>query len=371
MRLLDRYLLRELLAPFSYCLIGFLVFFIAFDVMDELSNLQKLRLQAADILEYYAVKTPEIMVTIMPVAFLLALLYTLTHLARHHEITAIRAAGVSLIRLSMPYMAVGFVLSLGVFAINELWVPRSTERAEDIRNRFQTGTLAPRLQVWEPRLGFVSGWENRNWFIEAFHKERFLMQGVHVDTVEADGSRVKLTAERGWWETNTWVFTNVHLGDFAPGGVEMGSRRYTTLAVPEFTETPEQIRSEIKMKRINNLKDVRRSQLSVKEILDYRRLHPAGTRRDSMLETKLHGRLAAPWTCLVVVVIALPFGAASGRRNVVVGVASSILICFVYVMLGHLALGLGVGQILPGWLAAWAPNGLFAAAGVALTLRVR
>jgi len=362
--------LRELLGPFFYCLSGFLILFIAFDVLDELSDLQKLRLHASDILEYYAVKTPEFVVTIMPVAFLLALLYTLTHLARHHEITAIRAAGVSLIRLALPYAMVGFVLSLVVFAINELWAPQSSERADDIRHRYQAGTPAEK-QVWEPKLVFVSGRESRNWFIEAFHKDKFLMQGVHVDTLEADGSRMKLTAERGWWETNTWVFTNVHIGDVAPGGLETGSRQYSTLAVPEFTETPEQIRSEIKMKKINNLRDVRHAQLSVKEILNYQRLHPGGTRKDSMLETKLHGRLAAPWTCLVVVVIALPFGAASGRRNVVVGVASSILICFTYVMLGQLALGLGVGDILPGWLAAWAPNGLFAAVGVALTLRVR
>ena len=370
MRLLDRYLLRELLGPFAYCLSGFLIFSIAVDLLDELANLQKLRLQAMDVLEYYAVRTPELIVIIMPVALLLALLYTLTNLARHQEITAIRAAGVSLLRLAMPYTVVGFVLSLIVFAINELWVPSSIERAEDIRNRYQSGTPT-RQQVWEPKLGFVSGLETRNWFIEAFHKERFLMQGVHVDTAEPDGSRVKLTAERGWWETNTWVFTNVHIGDFAPGGAEKASRQYTTLAVPEFTETPEQIQSEIKMKRINSLKEVRRAQLSVKEILDYRRLHPAGTRKDSMLETKLHGRLAEPWTCLVVVVIALPFGAASGRRNVVVGVASSILICFSFLMLRQLALGLGVGEFLPGWLAAWAPNGLFAAAGIALTLRIR
>ena len=370
MRLLDRYLLRELLGPFFYCLSGFLILFIAFNVLDELSDLQKLRLHASDILEYYAVKTPEFVVAIMPVAFLLALLYTLTHLARHHEITAIRAAGVSLIRLSLPYVVMGFVLSLVVFAINELWAPQSSERADDIRHRYQAGTSAER-QAWEWKLAFVTGRDERNWSIDAFHKERFLMQGVNVDTLEADGSHVVFTAERGWRETNTWVFTNALLTDIAPGGAEKDSRSYSTLAVPEFTETPEQIRSEIKMKKINNLRDVRHAQLSVKEILEYQRLHPGGTRKDSMLETKLHGRLAAPWTCLVVVVIALPFGAASGRRNVVVGVASSILICFTYVMLGQLAIGLGVGNILPGWLAAWAPNGLFAAVGIALTLRVR
>jgi len=38
-----------------------------------------------------------------------------------------------------------------------------------------------------------------------------------------------------------------------------------------------------------------------------------------MLETKLHERLASPWRAFIVVFIALPFGAATGRRNVYVG----------------------------------------------------
>src|SRR5687767_2329431 len=116
MRLLDRYLLRELLVPFGYCLFGFLIFWISSDVFTQLSDFQKFRLKVADIVELYLVRMPEMLVTVLPVAFLLALLYTLTNHARHHELTAIRAAGVSLLRLSFPYLFVGVALSLGVFA---------------------------------------------------------------------------------------------------------------------------------------------------------------------------------------------------------------------------------------------------------------
>jgi len=93
MRLLDRYLLRELLVPFGYCLVGFLIFWVSFDLFVQLSNFQKLKLTSGDVLAYYVVKTPEMLVTVLPIAFLLALLYTLTNHARHHELTAIRAAG--------------------------------------------------------------------------------------------------------------------------------------------------------------------------------------------------------------------------------------------------------------------------------------
>ena len=85
----------------------------------------------------------------------------------------------------------------------------------------------------------------------------------------------------------------------------------------------------------------------------------------------LHGRIAAPWTCAVVVVIAVPFAAASGRRNLFVGVASSILICFAYFVLQQLCLALGAGGHLPAWLAAWLPNGAFTVGGVWMMSRIR
>src|SRR2546422_1664498 len=106
MRLLDRYLLRELFIPLGYCLSGFLIFWIAFDLFSELRDFQERKLLAADVAEYYCVKAPELLVLVLPMALLLALLYTLANHARHHELTAFRAAGVSLWRLCLPYLIV-------------------------------------------------------------------------------------------------------------------------------------------------------------------------------------------------------------------------------------------------------------------------
>ena len=66
MRLLDRYLLRELLTPFGYCLGGFLIIWISFDLSNELNDLQESRLHAGDIVEYYLVKSPEFLVEVLP-----------------------------------------------------------------------------------------------------------------------------------------------------------------------------------------------------------------------------------------------------------------------------------------------------------------
>ena len=144
------------------------------------------------------------------------------------------------------------------------------------------------------------------------------------------------------------------------------------LFVPEFTETPEQIRSEVRLSGSLTLRMAKKADIPIYEILNYLRLHPQPSRTDAAwLFTKLHGRLAAPWTCVVVVLIALPFGAASGRRNLFAGVAGSIVICFVYFVVQQVGLALGTGMYLAPWLAAWLPNAAFAAAGLWATARVR
>ena len=372
MRLLDRYVLRELLVPFGYCLGGFLMFWTAFDVIGELDTLQRLRLKLPDVLEYYLVKTPEFLITVVPIALLLALLYTLTTLARHNEITAVRAAGVSLFRLAVPYLGVGFALSVGIFAVNELWVPQSHERAQEIRDRYLAIRPNAAKKEWAQNLGFVSGGGARNWLIQSFHLRTFDMFQPHVEWKTAEGVPQILNAERARWITNTWVFTNVNL-IINPAGVDGPpvSLHHEILVVPEFSETPGQIQSEVKMNRLESIKDVVKAQFSIREILNYQRLHPDGSSKGSKLETLLHGRLATPWTCLVVVLIALPFGAASGRRNVFAGVASSIVICFVYFVLSHTALALGSYGYVEGWIAAWSPNTLFGVAGIVMTWRVR
>src|SRR6516225_11327215 len=144
MRLLDRYLLRELLVPLGYCLSGFLLLWVTADLVNELGSLQQHHLSAADIAKYYLVQAPGFLVLGMPIALLLALLYALTNHARHNEITAIRAAGVSLWRMCLPYLLVGLGLSLLSFGLNEFYVPDSADKAEAIRNcRVAPGPNAP------------------------------------------------------------------------------------------------------------------------------------------------------------------------------------------------------------------------------------
>jgi lipopolysaccharide export system permease protein len=373
MRLLDRYLFRELLAPLAYCLGGFLIFWISFDLFNNLEEMQERKLHLLDVLGYTLAMTPEFLVTILPIVVLLALLYTLTNHARHNEITAMRAAGVSLWRICVPYFIVGFFASLALFALNELVVPRSTDWANRILMRYVHKAGDAEMQNQFQNFGFTNARGHRTWFIGEYRVKVSEMLKPQVNWTLPDGSNLHLYADRAIWTNRVWTFFNVaEYSQADPQAPLVPSLQTNVLAMPQFDETPSQIRSEIKISGYLSLDAARKADIPLRDIYDYLRLHP-NLPRDlaNQLFTKLHERLAAPWTCLVVVLIAIPFGAASGRRNLFVGVAGSIFICFTFFVLQQISIAFGMDGDLPAWLAAWLPNIIFGGTGLFLMARVR
>jgi lipopolysaccharide export system permease protein len=375
-RLLDRYLFRELLLPLTYCVVGFLLCFTIFDLFSQIDDFQRNKLLAADIFDYYANHLPELVVTsyVMPMALLLALLYALTNHARHNELTAMRAAGVSLGRISAPYFIVGILFSIIVLVLNESVVPDAADNAERILLR-RVGTQGKsRSKIVQSNVSFANDFAGRTWHIVEYNLQTRHMLRPQIYWKQRDGSHRVVFAEEAFWFRRHWVFTNVQQFIYAPNNDGLPTEKYVTnrFDLPPIMETPRLIASEIKISGLESLKSLRKTQLSSGAILDYLKLHPnLEPKKEDALLTLLHSRIAAPWTCLVVVLIAVPFGALPGRRNAFVGVASSISICFAFFVAKDLTLALGSGGWIPAWLAAWAPNTFFALTGIVLMWRVR
>lgn len=374
MRLLDRYLFRELLLPLAYCVLGFVMGFLVFDVFSMIDDFQRNRLTSIEILRYYANKIPELIMMsyVLPMGLLLALLYALTNHSRHNELTAMRAAGISLARITLPYFVVGTLFSVGMFLLNEQVVPDATERAEQILYRRAGGKDVKR--VVRTRVAFANAVDRRMWQIIEYNLQTRAMTKVHIDWTKPGGVHETIIADRGTWAKRHWTLTNVQVFVYSNAlDVPIESRTMPVLELPrDWMETPRLIQSEIKISSIDDLRSLRKTQLSSGAILDYLALHPQleGRKRDE-LATMLHNRIASPLTCFVVVLIAIPFGALTGRRNVFVGVASSIAICFLFFVGQQFALALGSGGRIEPWIAAWLPNIAFALTGCLLMWRVR
>ncbi|HSY19426.1 MAG TPA: LptF/LptG family permease [Candidatus Acidoferrales bacterium] len=369
MRLHDRYLFRELLTPLAICLGGFLPLCVSFFFFTKLGDMREAKLVGVESLEYCLTCLPEVFIMVMPWLLLLAMLYALSNHARYNEITALRAAGISLWRICAPYFIVGLIATGAYFLLNEVAVPQCQRWSLEILNR-HVKNHDPRIKTRFAKVPFRNDPEGRMWYIGLYDTATTTMYNVNVEWALADGSRRQLVADQAVHADGVWVFTNVQL--FAMHGTLPVPLHLTNnvLAMPEFKETPRQFKLEARFSDANGLVASRSADIPLSDLWPYLRQN-AGRKDMGRLLTKFHVRIASPLTCLIVVLMAIPFGAQTGRRNLFFGVAGSIFICFVFFVLQQFSQAFGMSGHLPGWLAAWLPNFIFAGVGFFLTWRVR
>ena len=112
MKLIDKYLLRNLMVPLGYCLAAFALIYVVFDLFDNMSDFIDAKTPLASVLQFYSLLMPSVLIFIAPVSLFLAVLYSLSHLTKNNELTAMRSCGVSLLRLMTPMIAVGLIASV-------------------------------------------------------------------------------------------------------------------------------------------------------------------------------------------------------------------------------------------------------------------
>ena len=109
MRRLDRYVVRYFLQAYFYCVAGFVSIWFIFDISDNISTFLDQRISRLLILKYYFTQVPQILVVLLPVALLLALLFSLGRLSRSNEIVSMLTAGVSLPRILAPLFIIALL----------------------------------------------------------------------------------------------------------------------------------------------------------------------------------------------------------------------------------------------------------------------
>ena len=68
MRLLDRYVLRNFLQPYFYCIVGFISIWLIFDISDNISTFLDERISVLLVVKFYLTQVPQILVILLPVS---------------------------------------------------------------------------------------------------------------------------------------------------------------------------------------------------------------------------------------------------------------------------------------------------------------
>ena len=365
MRLLDRYLLRNFLLPFTYCIVGFLAVWLIFDLTSNASEFIESHVPPGTVAYYYLSQLPAIAVITLPVGLLLALLYSLGRMSQSNEILAMLSAGVSLWSILTPFFAVGFAVTALSTWLNHGLAPKAEAKKQELLAEMETGNGKLERRAFTLGHLFVNRRDDRIWFVEKMPSNLHQpLTGVQIIQQDAHDNIIdKLYAKTANYddERHAWTFDGARLAHYTTAGEVAATSYPDQHVITGWSETPWRIHSSL----------LEADKLSVPELREYLRLNSDFTPTQlAPFRTYLDDRWALPWTCMVVVCVAAPLGIVYQRRGVLAGVAGSILIFFLILFFGNLFLALGRGDRIPSWWAAWTPNLVFGVVGVVL-LRVR
>jgi lipopolysaccharide export LptBFGC system permease protein LptF len=340
MRLLDRFLLREMLGPLGAALLAFVVLItghILYTVVDAVAGKG---LQLDSIARFAALKAPQAMVLALPVSTLLACALALNRMAAEGELTPLFAAGVSGLRLALAPALLGLMATGASFCIQEYAVPAADQEAEE---QFRAMVLRQKALAFEPGRVVDTGGP---WVFVAREVDRGTgaLSGLQVLLKRPQQLPVILRAGRAEFRDRRLCALDVHYYEFAfPDRLNYG-------ASPEFILDLGQVavgQSNGEMLRNRPLRD----------LVAARAAAAAGGRgavREYDME--IHGRLSLVLACFVFALLAPAVALRLGRHQSLAGVLATLVMAFVYyvVMLGLRLLG-GNGA-LPVPVAAWAQD---------------
>jgi lipopolysaccharide export system permease protein len=133
MKIYRRYLAREVSGAILLVLAGFLALFGFFDMIAEVKNVGEGSYQLHHALAFVMLRMPGRVYELMPIAVLIGTLYALSTLARHSEITVLRASGMSTAKLLTGLFQVAAVFALITFLVGEVVAPPSERAAQQMR----------------------------------------------------------------------------------------------------------------------------------------------------------------------------------------------------------------------------------------------
>ena len=147
MKVLQRYLAREIYGATLFVFAAFLGLFAFFDLINELGDLGKGNYRLQHAVGYVALLIPAHIYELFPIAVLIGTLYVLSHLAGNSEYTAMRAAGLSPVMTTVLLLKIGFAFVVLTFTFGEIVAPISDLAARQMKSQATSSVIAQEFRT--------------------------------------------------------------------------------------------------------------------------------------------------------------------------------------------------------------------------------
>jgi len=357
--IMDRYLIRQYLL---FLAVGTLVGAVLVAVVDLLQTLDRF-LRAKPpftiILEHFLYRMPGELYKGLPMIVLIATVFLFLSLTRQRELDALKAAGISLYRASLPVLLVAGSISVLAVLFQEIALPDINAKAEEVDRVKIRGQLPRHLQR-QAQIWYRSS-DTRFFRMALLDPGGKSMEGLTVVEISPDFRLLeRLDARIAQWTPEGWQLTD---GVFRRVGPQ--NRVSSELFDSRLLSLPEHIDDFI---QVQNAPDT----MSFLELRAYvSRLREGGHRVTRYL-VQLYSKLSFPLVHVIMALVAIPFALVSPRSGGrAMGIGVAIVIAVGYWVVHSVAVAFAQADLLPAALAAWTANIVFAGIGTALFLSAR
>ena len=357
MSILDRYLVKKFLFNLMFGIAAFVIIFL---VIDLIENIDKFIDQGAGIglvVQYYIYFIPYIISLTLPVAMLLACLFSLGSMSQHNEIVAQKSAGISMYRLFLPLFILSFIISILAGFFNEGLVPETNQRRMDIY-RYDIKNN-PRNSETRRNNIYLQDQKDRKVSIAFFNGDK--NEALRVSIQYFDGSRLvkRIDAKRMTWKNQTWTLFGV-------------TERTLQDSIDIVQEYSDLIMPELKFKPMNLLELQKQpEEMSYTELKQFVSEMTAIGAIVRKWIVELHLKISYPFANFVIILFGAPIAAHKRRSGIAVGIGISLLVCFIYFLFIRTGQVLGHEGTLEPWLGAWIGNIVFGVLGIFTMLKAR
>jgi len=354
MRTIDRYVAREFLKLFVLFALAAPILFVIGDWTDNIGRYSERGLTLDRIALGYLYRMPLFISWSFPVAALVATVFTVSNMARHSEMSAAKAGGISFFRALAVLPLLGILLTIAGLFLSEL-VPVTEGRRKEVMGEVEPTSEAMRHEF------VYTGPDGHVYTIRRLTMQTAQIGGLAIDHAR-NGSRTYVVATDAYYDSlGTWRLENGYLRRFAGDRGPELAFRFRELRLGSFRETPEQL-----MARPKEPEEMRYRELGT----FIATLERSGVKPLKLVVERAQ-KIAIPVATLVIILFGAPLAMTSSRGGPAYGIGVSLGITVLYMLLFKVTGAAGAaGAIDPVW-SAWIPNVLFFVAAMVLLARVR
>ncbi|MCB0366375.1 MAG: LPS export ABC transporter permease LptG [Bdellovibrionaceae bacterium] len=357
MSIIDRYIAGKFLLFFLGGLIVFATIFLAFD---SLTSMVRHDVGSDVLIRFYTYYLPAILYQMIPVACLIATVFTLSSLNRSQELVALFSVGMSLARVSLPILVMVALVAGFNFWMGDRLIPKFNQKKNfvyyvEIKKRPGLYSTVKTNKIWYRS-------ENVLFNIKTLNAEKATAQGLSLYYFDAEWNLIQLIAAKTvHMAGSTW--------ELDEGTVTLFAKESSFPLTKSFDKKVIEMNEEVADLQSSESSSDTMSLNSLSKFIAKNKEAGLDTLR---YEVDFHSKMSFPFAALVMSLMGLPFSVTRQRSGgTFLNVSLCIGLAFVYWTLYSSAITLGRHGAMPPFIAAWAPNLLMTIGAAVLFLRLR